>query len=403
MSYCLVLFVLSYFFMGADESDSNLGFDSGMTSSLPGDDVYPAGDVEHEKLTRVSGALLSKCPRPLRRDLKMAVLLLRGRNAAAEVMEKAGCRFVDKDGSSCSPDDCNVLDRSVRLVFDEKLRLPCPRMDNLVEDLRGGDQLGPTLEKLIADLRMQFGALAHYFFRLALLKKGEVGKGFEVIDEMRNCGKYPVRIFSNITLMRMLMDKALNFDEAEQVYQYMANDRYMDFADDREKSVCKPDIKFFKLWAGVCVEPLHFKALYEVMKNHIPPASKSYRFLVYMWRRSCETFEDFREFGDRVIRDGLIDPDYPFFMMWLGKVGSLKQMLVVIEYLFKFRLVPDMNLVNKFYRVVNCYRGEGVDSVSVFMSELRNIYSDGVNSDLASSDMFRRLFGMLRSNLTGSR
>lgn len=389
--------------MGTDGLDSDPGFDSKMMSNLPGDDVYPAGDVDYEKLTLVGGALLSKCPRPLRRDLKMGVLLLRNRSAAAEVMARAGCRFVGGDGVFFSPDDRNVLDDDVSLVFNEKLRLPCPEMNNLVEGLRGHEQLSPNLEELIAYLRMQFGALAHYFFRLSFLEKGEVDKGFEVIDEMRNCGRYPGRIFFNISLMKVLMDKVLNFQEAEQVYRCLMNDKYTDFADDREKLVCEPDIKFFKLWARVCVEPRHFEALHEVMKTHISPDPGSYMFLAYRWRQSCETFENFKEFGDRMVSDGLVEPDYPFFMMWLGRVSSLKQLFVVIEYLFKFEFVPDESLFNKFYGVVNCYRGEGVESVRVFLSELSAIYSDGINSGLVSSDMFCRLFEMLKFKLIGSR
>lgn len=332
--------------------------------------------------TFVSGALLNRCPDPIRPDLDMTVILLKMRTVASEVMRKAG--LVGPGGKIVGS----------RRSLDERFRITCRQLDELVDDLGEKEQLSLRLDGLIKGLRMQFGALDDYIARVADLGVGEVDKGIEILEEMRNCGRYPVRIFSNITLAKLLLGKASNFEEAGRVYQYVAGDVYIDAADGQEKPAVKLTAKFFAVWMEVCTEPVHFKSLGNAMKTH---GLEKFGELFFRWRSACQSFQDFEDFFNFVVESSYHSMmDQRFFMSWLRNVNSLEWVLLIIEGLFRLKLVPDEVLMDRILRIVRRY-GKEETSRSFMLGGLDNIYHNQAYSGLVSSMAFGGLHRRIMS------
>ncbi|MBI5754189.1 hypothetical protein HZA40_03550 [Candidatus Peregrinibacteria bacterium] len=323
----------------------------------------------------VTGPLLNRCPLPIRPDMKMAVLLLRTRSAAAELMARSGL-----------PD--SKLDISAPgLGFREDFRVTCDEIDALMALLREKNQLSERLEDQIDVLRMQFRALTHYFFRMSSVKNRGVDSCIAMLEEMRNCYMYTVRIYPNITLMRMALSAAVNFKQAQKVYNYMMGDKYV--ADVEEELVTRPDEKFFKIWLARCKNPLHFEVLYDAMT--VNSCLETRRFLAIPWLQGCHEIEEFEGFADRVISDGVLQPNFPFFLSWLGRVRSPNHLCKVIESLFKAGISPCEREIGKILGAARALHDQGLD----FMTEVMAIYVKEEYREIASSFGMIDLYGRL--------
>lgn len=315
----------------------------------------------------VTGALLNRCADPVKGDLDLTIMLLKGRSAAAGVLDRSGLNQVGT--KAVNPDH----------GFHNDFRLTCEELDAMVLDLRAKEQLSPRLESQIQTLRIQFGALTHYFLRLTEIEEGDIGSSIALLEEMRTGGKYPMRVFPNITLVRVLMSKTKEAGQAQSLYDYVVNDKFVDAKDGKEKTVCKPDDRFFELWFGVCREPAHFEVLYKAMLAN--GFTENIKFITARWRQCCQSVEEIECFARNVVNTGAIWPTHAFFKNWLNVIVSPSQLVALIESLIKSKLLPDRKLIMS---VLDRARGMHSEGGSV-MVQINEFYADADHGDFVSN------------------
>lgn len=336
-------------------------------------------DLSEGERDSVTGALLNRCPEPIMEDLKMAVMLLRDRNAAAvDLVTRSGVAR-QRNGDVSKPEV------GTPGSFREDFRVTCADVDALMASLEEDEKLTPRLEGHMNVLRTQFGALTYYFQRMGAVRNGDIDECIALLQEMRDGGRYKERIFPNITLVRVAMRKTMNANQSQRLYEHVMNDTYGE-----EKVVCKPDEKFFELWFEVCMEPAHFEELYKAMKMN--GFLKNIVIVAERWGRNCESPEEFEGFFNNVISDKVVQPNNQFFMAWLARVESSDQWLKVIEAIFKTQFVPDNILIKRISQVAWNFGGDG----RALISGLHDIYIDGANGELASSQVMLRLYQNLK-------
>jgi len=326
----------------------------------------------------VTGALLNRCPEPIKSDLEMLIVLLNGRSAAQKVMVATGVN------------EPQAREKRGGLGFYDRFSINCSEVDGVVDDLSESDQLSPRVAGLIDSLRLQFGGLSHYFERLNLLKIGDIEGIICLLDDMKNSERYPVRIFHNVTFVRGLMGRVGDAAKAKRLYDYLKGEMYQN--EGQEKLISVPDAKFFKYWLRVCQGPADFYELCEVLEENGMEISLD---VFKYWRESCQTVEDFETFANKAINTRIINPTFPFYMRWLGMIESSEQFVKLLKSLFESGLIPDDSLNQKMLKVAASLDGNG----EVAMSGVLDLYVDSRYAGFVMNLRMRKLFGDLRSIL----